>query len=193
MAADSSDGDGGFLSRWSRRKTLVRQGAPVAEPVPAAVPPGPVAVAAPVAPATEPAPPAEPAPAAPPPPTLDDVAALAPGAEVRRFVAPGVDPQVKNAALKKLFADPHFNVMDGMDVYIDDYGKPDPLPASWLKQMAQSQFLRLFDEEEDKQPVPPPPSEAAPDENADLRLQPHDDAGRPGAEPSAEPDPGRQP
>jgi hypothetical protein len=33
---------------------------------------------------------------------------------------------VRNAALKKLFTDPHFNVMDGLDVYIDDYGKPDP-------------------------------------------------------------------
>ena len=30
--------------------------------------------------------------------------------------------------MKKLFSDPHFNVMDGLDTYIDDYGKPDPLP-----------------------------------------------------------------
>jgi hypothetical protein len=39
-----------------------------------------------------------------------------------------VAPEVKNAAFKKLFADPHFNVMDGLDIYIDDYSKPDPLP-----------------------------------------------------------------
>jgi hypothetical protein len=31
---------------------------------------------------------------------------------------------VKNAAMKKLFADPHFNVMDRLDIYIDDYSSP---------------------------------------------------------------------
>jgi hypothetical protein len=58
---------------------------------------------------------------------------------------------VKNAALKKLFTDPHFNVMDRLDTYIDDYGKPDPLPASWARQLASAKFLNLFDEDEDKQ------------------------------------------
>ena len=37
--------------------------------------------------------------------------------------------------------------MDGLDTYIDDYGKPDPLPAGMLRQMAQSQVLGLFDDE----------------------------------------------
>jgi hypothetical protein len=59
----------------------------------------------------------------------------------------GVDPQVKNAAMKKLFADPHFNVMDGLDTYIDDYGKPDPIPAAMLRQLVQGEFLGLFAEE----------------------------------------------
>jgi hypothetical protein len=62
-------------------------------------------------------------------------------------VAEGVAPEVKNAALKKLFTDPHFNVMDGLDTYIDDYGKPDPLPAGMLRRMAQSQLLGLFDDD----------------------------------------------
>ena len=53
-----------------------------------------------------------------------------------------------NAALKKLFSDPHFNVMDGLDTYIDDYGKPDPLPPVMLRRMAQSTFLGLFDDEQ---------------------------------------------
>ena len=77
----------------------------------------------------------------PPSPTLDDVAALSPQSDYTRFVAEGVAPEVKNAALKKLFTDPHFNVMDGLDTYIDDYGKPDPLPAGMLRKMAQSQLL----------------------------------------------------
>ncbi len=58
--------------------------------------------------------------------TLDDVARLTPSADFSRFVARSVDPAVRNAALKKLFADPRFNVMDGLDTYIADYGKPDP-------------------------------------------------------------------
>jgi hypothetical protein len=87
-------------------------------------------------------------------PTLDEVAALPSGAEVARFVAPGVARQVKNAALKKLFADPHFNVMDGLDVYIEDFGRPDPLPAAMLQSMLDSPSFRYL--------TPPPEPEAAP-------------------------------
>ena len=64
-----------------------------------------------------------------PPPTLDDVAQLTADSDYSRFVRSDVDDGVKRAAMKKLFADPHFNVMDGLDVYIDDYNKPDPLPG----------------------------------------------------------------
>ena len=63
----------------------------------------------------------------------------------------GVAPEVKNAAMKKLFADPHFNVMDRMDIYIDDYSQPDPLPLAMLRQMNGAKFLNLFeDEDQDK-------------------------------------------
>ena len=247
--------DGGFLSRWARRKAQVRDGREPA--VPQDPPPGaPAVAAAPTAPATPaatgPAAEALPAEPAPPPPTLDDVAALTeagatiaavpadaqPHVETRqpperppptlaeaqslthdddftRFVGRNVDPEVKNAALKTLFNDPHFNVMDGLDTYIDDYGKPDPLPPGMLRQMVQSAMLGLFADEATQAPAagtPPagapdaPPSlpaalpsdTAAPqphapsDEDTDLRLQPHDDAGRPGAEPGAGEDPGRQ-
>ena len=178
MAAGSPTGDrddapGGFLSRWSQRKTLVRQGAVPAEPVPALAAvavPALAAVVLPVAvPATAAVPPpvlAQPAqrppasatdhpssPAAEPtpaPPTLADVAALTQASDYSRFVAPGVDAGVKNAALKKLFTNPHFNIMDGLDTYIDDYGKPDPLPAGMLRQMVQSHALGLFREEDDE-------------------------------------------
>ena len=141
------DDDGGFLSRWSRRKVQVRQGAVPAEPPAvaglAAVDP---ALAVPSVPAAAPnALPPAPAPA----PTLDDVAALTRDSDYARFVAPGVDSGVKNAALKKLFTDPHFNVMDGLDTYIDDYGQADPLPAGMLRQMAQSHALGLFSDEAD--------------------------------------------
>jgi len=185
-----AEDEGGFLSRWSRRKAQVRQGVVPAEPpAPAAA----IAVEPPAAPVVVhvDAEPAEAAPPAPTAPTLADVATLGRDSDYTRFVAPGVDPTVKNAALKKLFSDPHFNVMDGLDTYIDDYGQPDPLPAGMLRQMVQSKVLGLFtDVPEDGDapaavaavPLPPvPPAQARPDEDAALRLQPHDAAGPPRA------------
>jgi hypothetical protein len=148
----------GFLGRWSRRKLEARQGRsvdpdlPLTELPPADPVAGPEAAAMPVA--VDPAEvcaqdePGNERPAEVPPPTLEDVKTLTAESDFRRFAAQGVAPEVKNAALKKLFADPHFNVMDGMDVYVDDYSKPDPLPSSMLRQLASAQFLGLFSEEE---------------------------------------------
>ena len=81
----------------------------------------------------------------PPPVTLEDVEKidrLAP--DFSAFMKPDVDPEVQRAALKKMFTDPHFNVMDGLDIYIDDYSKPDPLPPGMLERMVQSDMLMLF-------------------------------------------------
>ena len=158
--------EGGFLSRWSRRKEQVRQGVAVAElpPVPVVAPAQPAAsAAAAVAPAVS---------AEPPAPTLADAAQLTPASDFTRFVARGVDPSVKNAALKTLFTDPHFNVMDGLDTYIEDYGLPDPLPLAMLRQMTGARMLGLFtDEPEEKSEEKPA------DENAAVRLQPDNPAG----------------
>mgnify|MGYP001577037586 FL=1 len=86
-------------------------------------------------------------------PTLADVAVLRPGDNIARFVAQGVDESVKRAALKTLFADPHFNVMDGLDTYIDDYSKPDPIPPEILRKLRQSETLGLFDPFEEAEDV----------------------------------------
>ena len=205
--------ENGFLSRWSRRKTQVRDGAPAIDQAPEAaviaVPAVDVAVAVAVT-VDDPAPPptAEPS---DPPPTLEDVARLTADSDYTRFVARGVPTGVKNAALKKLFTDPHFNVMDGLDIYISDYGQPDPLPPGMLEQMFQSRALGLFPERDAAElaaaeaaartdPAPtaaalpaaaPPTPEPAPDEDTDLRLQPDDDARRPGSDPGAGEDAGR--
>src|SRR4029077_3412606 len=48
------------------------------------------------------------------------------------FLKPDVDANLKRAALKQLFRDPRFNVMDGLDTYIDDYTKADPIPPEML-------------------------------------------------------------
>ena len=175
------NGDSSFLSRWSRRKADVRRGVDVGaeapadadraavsrartgaspeatpEPATSAVSPSSVATAGvDVEQRLAPPPAAEPSPALP---TLEDVARLTRESDYAPFVQPGVDARVKNAALKKLFSDPHFNVMDGLDTYIDDYGKPDPIPSSMLRRLNQALSLGLFDE---------PPGDAARTGNGD--------------------------
>jgi hypothetical protein len=138
--------DEGFLRRWARRKAESRA---VAEPLPPA-PAAPVADAAP-APAPERL------------PTLDDVARLTSESDFSAFVARGVDEAVRRTALKKLFADPHFNAMDGLDVYVDDYTKASPVTAAMLaslehaKQVFHGAVDALDDEEEgEDEPAPPP-------------------------------------
>ncbi|MET3440664.1 hypothetical protein ABIC94_001418 [Variovorax paradoxus] len=86
-----------------------------------------------------------------PPPTLADAQALTPESDFRPFVGRNVAPEVKNTAFKKLFADPQFNVMDGLDTYVDDYSKSTPIPDSVLRQMASAKFLKLFEHEEEEQ------------------------------------------
>jgi len=119
-----------FLSRWSRRK--LDSAKDPAAPRPAA-------------PATPPAAPAAARPSAgtelPPVDTLQGLAS-----EYKDFLRPGVDEKLRQSALKKLFHDPHFNVMDGLDTYIDDYSKPDPIPEAMLKSLKQANRM-IFPEE----------------------------------------------
>jgi hypothetical protein len=85
--------------------------------------------------------------------SLDDVEKIdrfAP--DFSAFMQPGVDPAVQQAAMKKMFSDPHFNIMDGLDIYIDDYSKPDPIPLEMLKRMVQSDMLNIFRKDDDGEP-----------------------------------------
>ena len=61
--------------------------------------------------------------------------------DYRGFMQPGVDETLKRGALKKLFSDPRFNVMDGLDVYIDDYSKPDPIEPELVRKLAQARYI----------------------------------------------------
>jgi hypothetical protein len=136
--------DEGFLRRWARRKTEARSGmAPPPEPL-APAPELPVqAVESPA-----------PAPADVTLPTMDDVARLTSDSDFSPFVARGVDAAVRRTALKKLFADPHFNAMDGLDVYIDDYTKPSPVSAAMLATLEHAkQALRRVAEAADEPPA----------------------------------------
>lgn len=78
--------------------------------------------------------------------SLEDAQSLTTDSDFRPFMARGVGGDVRNVAMKKLFSDPHFNVMDGLDIYIDDYSKADPIPEGMLRQMVGAKLLGLFDE-----------------------------------------------
>lgn len=148
-----------FFSRWSRRKAAVVQGQPIAEP-PANLPPprGGEARQTDLSAEGQPAAQVDPAEAVSTEPalpalTLEDAQALKSDSDFKPFTARAVAPEVRNAAMKKLFSDPHFNVMDRLDIYIDDYSQPDPLPASMLREMVSAKFLNLFDDEDKAEAV----------------------------------------
>jgi len=121
-----------FLSRWSRRKLEAKENTPAA---------------------LAPAEPRAATPAAPPVPAVPAAEPATPGsprggsAEYRQFFDPQVDEKLRQTALRGLFSDPHFNVMDGLDTYIDDYSLADPIPAAMLRQLNQAKELFLFDDE----------------------------------------------
>jgi len=155
-----------FLSRWARRKREQAVEQPAENPAGTTLP----ADARGEQDPRSPAPPGEAAlrsgtgaageaprlearidgghPAEPGAPELPPVESLTPESDFRPFLRDGVPPATRSAALKKLFADPAFNVMDGLDVYIEDFGKTEPVPESLLKGLAQSRLLGLVGEPE---------------------------------------------
>lgn len=114
---------GRFLSRWSQRK--LSQAAPVATQPDEEVA-GPA-----VAPLSSPVTNVEPV----APLDLPDPAKLTLESDFTAFLKEEVGEAVRRQALKKLFNDPHFNVMDGLDIYIDDYSVSEPIPPEMLAKL----------------------------------------------------------
>jgi uncharacterized protein DUF3306 len=112
-----------FLSRWSRRKEEALRSPPEPAPESTADPEGPA-------------------------PELPPLDTLTPESDYRVFFHPKVNEDVRRAALKKLFSDPRFNVMDGLDVYIDDYSKSEPIPAAMLAGLRQAQNILQWAKED---------------------------------------------
>lgn len=130
MSIDRDDHRETFIGRWSRVKIEARE-----------------AEAAPVVPS----------PAAPPaaeehePPELPALDKLTIDSDYRGFFHPKVGEDVRRNALRRLFSDPHFNVMDGLDVYIDDYSKSEPIPAAMLASLKQAQRIIEWAAETDEE------------------------------------------
>jgi hypothetical protein len=112
-----------FLERWSRLKREAESEPKVPAPAPAKD-------------------------AAARPPELPSLDTLSFESDFRGFLHQKVEEGLRRAALKKLFGDPRFNVMDGLDVYIDDYSIPDPIPPEMLKKLAQYDLILGKPEEE---------------------------------------------
>src|SRR5258706_14489887 len=102
MAGDNKkQTDHPFWARWSQRKQEAREAPPAAAPADEVVDT--------------------------PVPELPPVDELTPQSDFSAFMHPKVDADLLRAALKKLFSDPHFNVMDFLDSYYDEYMTYDPM------------------------------------------------------------------
>lgn len=112
-----SRGSESFLTRWARQKRASATPAP-ATPAPAT-------------------------PAAAATPDLPPVESLSFESDFSAFMREKVNERIKRAALKKLFTDPRFNVMDGLDIYIDDYSVEDPIPPGVLAQLQHARSTLL--------------------------------------------------
>jgi hypothetical protein len=168
--------DEDFLSRWSRRKHAARRAdleEPVSEPPPVSAEPTPTA-------ARE----------APPEQPLPPVESLTPESDFTPFMQEGVDPGLRRQALRTLFRDPRFNAMDGLDVYIDDYSKPDPIPPHWLGKLSQMARLGDYQPPEASADEAPPPPEGVEigKENQEVAIQSDDPQAANAADASPDPD-----
>jgi hypothetical protein len=133
---ESSSPERFSLRRWSQRKLAVAR-QPASPPSDA---PAPQVETRAVAAGSAPGSAAVPV-AAGVPRELPPVESLTFDSEFTQFLRPDVDETIKRAALRKLLRDPRFNVMDGLDTYIDDYTKSDPIPADMLKQLVQARYI----------------------------------------------------
>jgi hypothetical protein len=150
MTADEKAPEGFSLKRWSRvklEKTRAPSKAPATETASDVTQPGGTAFATgPVVPPPAAVVPANatelvaPSPGAAPA-ELPPIESLTIDSDFTAFLQPKVDEALKRKALKKLFGDPHFNVMDRLDVYIDDYSQPDPLAPEIARQLMQARAI----------------------------------------------------
>jgi hypothetical protein len=92
-------------------------------------------------------------------PALPALDSLTFESDFKAFMHSKVEEGLKRAALKKLFSDPRFNVMDGLDTYIDDYSKEDPISEELLAQLSHARTALFGPPKEDKEDEKPAPGE----------------------------------
>jgi len=140
-----TQGGDDFLRRWSRRKHAAARQAEAPTPPAHAQPP------ADPTPATQ-------QPAAAPPP----IEHLTPESDFRAFMDRRTDAATRNQALKKLFADPRFNVIDDLDIDIDDYSKLETLSEEVAAKLVHARRALLGTDAEPPAPPQGGPAESEP-------------------------------
>jgi len=136
----------GFLSRWSRRKALSRDGVELPEPDVEDAPLEPAEPDAltetPSAEASDDAL-AESTPEPDQAPALPSIDSLHEDSDYSAFLKAGVPPDLQRDALRKLFRSPKFNVRDGLDDYDLDYSQHEPLGNIVTAEMRRRIALEL--------------------------------------------------
>ena len=84
------------------------------------------------------------------------LANLGPDSDFGVFLRQEVSEAVRRQAMKTLFADPHFNVMDGLDIYIDDYSLAEPIPEAMLATLQHAREMLATPAAEGGAALPPP-------------------------------------
>lgn len=77
------------------------------------------------------------------------LADLTPDSDFGQFLREEISEEIRRKAMKTLFADPHFNVMDGLDVYIEDFNLSEPIPDAMMMTLNHARGL-LYDAPEDQ-------------------------------------------
>lgn len=149
MSEESSDQEP-FLERWSRRKLEQAEEKPA--------PPQKVEPAAPAAP-------------------LPPVEGLTPESDFKPFMAANVDGATRRAALKKLFADAHFNIPDPYEAYSEDWTVGEKIPMAMLKTLNHAQKL-LFEEVDTAQAPSSKTAQAPVEKAAAAQPEPKDAVGK---------------
>jgi hypothetical protein len=109
-------------------------------------------------------------------PELPPLDSLTFESDFKDFMHSKVEEGVKRAALKKLFSDPRFNVMDGLDTYIDDYTKSEPMTEELLAQLEHARRTLFVPKPEQEQPAPAAAEEKAEAAEEKKDVEPRQDA-----------------
>jgi len=101
------------------------------------------------------------------PPELPALDSLTFESDFKAFMQSRIEEGVKRAALKKLFSDPRFNVMDGLDTYIDDYTKAETIPEEMLALLQHGRQRLMEPAKEERKETSEPQAKPAGTANQD--------------------------
>ena len=144
LASDDAGEREGFLTRWSQRKAMAREGVDLPEPEAT-----PAHTSADDGPEIESDADSSDVPAAHPEDAPDEVLELPPieslddDSDYSPFLAAGVAPDKQREALRRLFHSPKFNVRDGLDDYDLDFTNPEPLGDIVTAEMRRRMQMEL--------------------------------------------------